>query len=244
VKQSESRTPMQPVILNTVSAASIVMQYPILKLNNAINYYRCHRLIINYGYLEVQKKMTFDPFSDLFLMQKAKPAHLTQIDIQTLTPFQRALLVLDGTVTKFLEAYTLESIEISLLKQETQKLLTDHPWLEVPKETNVIAREVLLRGQQSTKVYAYANSLLVPSLLPQEVRSMLQVEKGGLGRILLNSLIEERREVLWYGHEHIADLAANIEQLTGKDFLSRTYRIIVGGNPIMFINERFPLHLN
>ena len=131
-----------------------------------------------------------------------------------------------------------------MLKQETQKLLTDHPWLEVPKETNVIAREVLLRGQQSTKVYAYANSLLVPSLLPQEVRSMLQVEKGGLGRILLNSLIEERREVLWYGHEHIADLAANIEQLTGKDFLSRTYRIIVGGNPIMFINERFPLHLN
>ncbi|HEC83971.1 MAG TPA: DUF98 domain-containing protein [Thioploca sp.] len=34
-----------------------------------------------------------------------------------------------------------------------------------------------------------------------------------------------------------------MEPLTGKDFLSRTYRIIVGGKPIMLINERFPLHL-
>ncbi len=186
---------------------------------------------------------TFNPFNDLFLMQKAKPAHLNQIDIQTLTPFQRSLLVLDGTVTKFLEAYTLESIEISLLKQETQKLLTDHPWLEVPKETSVIAREVLLRGALSTKVYAYAISWLLPERLPQEVRSGLQLENRGLGRLLLNSLIEERREVLWYGHEHIADLSSDIEPLTGKDFLSRTYRIIVGGKPIMLINEKFPFHL-
>jgi chorismate-pyruvate lyase len=194
--------------------------------------------------IEVQEKnTTFDPFSDLFLRQKAKPAHLTEIDVQTLTPFQRALLVNDGTVTKFLEAYTLESIEISLLKQETQKLLTDQPWLEVPKETSVIVREVLLRGALSTKVYAYANSLLLPERLPQDVRSKLQVEKGGLGRILLNSLIEERREVLWYGHEHIADLSSEIEPLTGKDFLSRTYRIIVGGKPIMLITEKFPFHL-
>jgi chorismate-pyruvate lyase len=190
-----------------------------------------------------EKNTTFDPFSDLFLMQKDKPAHLNQINIQTLTPFQRSLLANDGTVTKFLEAYTLESIEISLLKQETQKLLTDHPWLEVHKETNVIVREVLLCGQQSAKVYAYADSLLLPERLPQEVKQRLQVEKGGLGRILLNSLIEERREILWYGHEHIADLSADIEQLTGKDFLSRTYRIIVGGKPIMLINEKFPLHL-
>lgn len=85
--------------------------------------------------------------------------------------------------------------------------------------------------------------MLVSERLPQEVRCQLQVENRGLGSILLNSLIEERREVLWYGHERVTNLSSDIEQLTGKDFLSRTYRIIVGGKPIMLINEKFPLHL-
>ncbi len=126
-----------------------------------------------------------------------------------------------------------------MLKQETQKLLIDHPWLEVSKEYSVIAREVLLCGHKSAKVYVYASSLLLPERLPQEVKKRLQVETSGLGRILF----EERREILWYGYEHITQLAANIEQLTGKDFISRTYRIIVGGKPIMLINEKFPCYV-
>ncbi len=187
--------------------------------------------------------MTFDPFSDFFLKQASKPAHLSTVDVQTLTPFQRTLLVNDGTVTKFLEAYSLEPIKIVLLKQETQKLPTEHTWLEVPAKTEVIARQVLLRGQNSSKIYAYATSLLLPERLPLEVRQELQVESGGLGRILLNSQIEERREILWYGNEHVADLAPEICKFTGKDFLSRAYRIVVEKKPIMLINERFPIHL-
>jgi hypothetical protein len=49
---------------------------------------------------------TFTPMSDLFVAQFTRPKHLEQINLRSLTPFQRALLVLDGTVTKFIEAYT------------------------------------------------------------------------------------------------------------------------------------------
>ncbi len=66
------------------------------------------------------------------------------------------------------------------------------------------------------------------------------MEPAGLGRILLNSQLENRREVLWYGREQVADLPEAIEVYTGNDFISRTYRIIVGNQPIMLINEKFP----
>ena len=186
------------------------------------------------------KNGVFDPFADLFSTQQARPAHLGQVDLRTLTPFQRALLVIDGTVTKFLEAYTLEPVEVVLLKQEIQTLASDHKWLALPANTGIVARQVLLRGRYSATVYVYAVSLLVQDRLPSEMLGHLKAEPSGLGRVLLNSQIENRREILWYGHESLGNLPGEISQYTGNDFISRTYRIIAGGKPTMLINEKFP----
>jgi chorismate-pyruvate lyase len=182
----------------------------------------------------------FDPFADLMLNQAARPRHWQPVDLRALTPFQRALLAIDGTVTKFIEAYTLEPVEITRLQQQEQPLSADHRWLAAPAGTPVIARQVLLCGKYSVTIYAYAVSLLIADRLPLEVLHGLDVEPAGLGRILLNSQLENRREVLWYGREQIADLPETIEIYTGNDFLSRTYRIIVGGQPLMLISEKFP----
>ena len=182
----------------------------------------------------------FDPFSDLILSQAAKPRHWQPVDLRTLTPFQRALLSIDGTVTKFIEAYMLEPVEITRLQQQEQQLNTDHRWLAAPAGTPVIARQVLLTGKYSAATYAYAVSLLIVDRLPDDVVRGLDVEPAGLGRILLNSQLENRRDVLWYGREQIADLPEAIEVYTGTDFISRTYRIIVGNQPMMLINEKFP----
>lgn len=189
------------------------------------------------------KNGVFDPFADLFSTQEAKPAHLGQVDLRTLTPLQRALLVIDGTVTKFLEAYMLEPVEVVLLKQETQALATPNRWLDLPAQTEIVARQVLLRGRYSANVYVYAVSLLVPERLPADMLGHLKVEPSGLGRVLLNSQIENRREILWYGHESLANLPKEIEQVTGYDFISRTYRIIAGNRPTMLINEKFPTRM-
>ncbi len=73
--------------------------------------------------------------------------------------------------------------------------------------------------------------------------AQLQVELpelGGIGQVLLDSQIENRREILWCSREQIADLPEAIRCLTGADFISRTYRIIAGGQPVMLINEKFP----
>ena len=44
--------------------------------------------------------------------QASRPPELGELDLRTPTPLQRALLVLDGTVTKFIEAYTMKPLDI------------------------------------------------------------------------------------------------------------------------------------
>lgn len=183
---------------------------------------------------------SFDPFTDLIVMQTAKPAQWQPVDLRTLTPFQRALVSIDGTVTKFIEAYTLEPVEVVRLQQQEQQLESDHHWLAAAAGTPIIARQVLLCGKYSATTYAYAVSLLIADRLPASVMRDLDIEPAGLGRILLNSQLENRREVLWYGREQIADLPETIEVYTGHDFISRTYRIMVDNQPIMLISEKFP----
>lgn len=184
--------------------------------------------------------LPFDPLRDLLVAQPAKPAHLAAVNLRTLTPFQRALLVIDGTVTKFIEAYTMEPIEVVLLEQGEKKLAEDHPWLDVPQGTNVIARQVILRGRHNHTLYAYAVSLLVFDRLPSGVRADLERNPGGLGRILLEHQLETRRDVLWYGRECSERLPEAVGSIDDRGFISRTYRILAGGTPLMLINEKFP----
>ena len=94
----------------------------------------------------------FDPFRNLFVAQLARPAQLVEINLRTLSPFQRALLVIDGTVTKFIEAYMMEPVEIRRLSQVQRSLLNDHDWLEARQGTNVVAREVMLIGRRSRRM--------------------------------------------------------------------------------------------
>lgn len=186
------------------------------------------------------RQTSFDPFADLLSAQGSRPCDLQPVNLRKVTPFQRALVSIDGTVTKFIEAYMLEPVESVLLTQQTQLLLTDHPWLALPAQSEVIARQVLLRGRYSATVYAYAVSLLALERLPKPLLRDLATEPAGIGRVLLNSQIENRREILWYGREQITHLPAAIERYTGNEFISRTYRIIADGQPVMLINEKFP----
>ena len=190
--------------------------------------------------LPIQENKDFDPLSALFVAQAAKPHEIHEINLRTLNPLQRALLVIDGTVTKFIEAYTMEPVEIRRLAQKTLPLTADHVWLEAPKGTPVVARQVLLQGKYSHTLYAFAVSLIVPDRLPNNIKQELEIDGEGLGQILANSRMESYRDILWYGKEISKGLPDVISHMEGKEFISRTYRIINGGKPIMVINEKFP----
>ena len=59
----------------------------------------------------------------LFVAQDAKPEKIKELNLARLTPFQRGLLVTDGTVTRFIEAYTLSPVEVVLLHQRNRYYL-------------------------------------------------------------------------------------------------------------------------
>ena len=186
----------------------------------------------------------FDPLEDLFVAQAAKPLQFGEINLRALPPFHRALLVIDGTVTKFIEAYTMDPIEVVRISQEERNLTVDNDWLEANGGTKVIVREVFLRGKYSYRLYAYATSLILPERVPENFRQGLEADPGGIGRILLSNRLETYREVLWYGKERPEHLPDEIKHFENDEFVSRTYRIIAAHHPLMLINEKFPLRID
>jgi chorismate-pyruvate lyase len=182
---------------------------------------------------------------ELFIAQTDRPAALNDTSLTRLTPFHRALLVADGTVTRFIEAYKLSPVQVVLLYQARRTLHNNHSWLELPTGGNIIAREVVLQTpsteNQTPKIHAYAVSQIVYERLPPNVVEGLEAGINGLGVLLQNSRLETRRDLLWWGVERATGLPSSIAHFEGKPFLSRTYRIVANGNPLMLITEKFPL---
>lgn len=183
----------------------------------------------------------FDPADGLFVAQFDRPRGLEPVNMRALSPMQRALMVIDGTVTKFLEAYTMEPIEVTTLGQAHQTLENAQEWLEVRAGGDVLARHVTLVGAYSGKLYAYAISLTNPHAIPRDIRAAMEIQGGSVGRILLSSRVEQRREVLWFGKESGDGLPEEVRSLYDGDVLSRAYRIVVEGRPVIMIIEKFPL---
>ena len=181
----------------------------------------------------------------LFIAQDAKPENIKEINLARLTPFQRGLLVTDGTVTRFIEAYILSPVEVVLLQQTKETLSTKHRWLQLPAGADAISRQVILQSHSQNElspiIHTYADSLIVPQRLPRSLLNGLITDKQGLGGLLQRSGLETRRELLWCGIEVLTDLPAAISHLEGETFISRTYRVFANREPIVLINEKFPL---
>ena len=181
----------------------------------------------------------------LFVAQAAKPENVKEISLARLTPFQRGLLVADGTVTQFIEAYTLTPVEVVLLQQAKQTLSTEHSWLQLPAGEDVISRQVVLQTHSQDKsspiIHTYATSIIALQRLPRSLLDRLTTDKRGLGGLLQRSGLETRRELLWCGIETLTDLPPAVAHLEGETFISRAYRVFANQEPLMLINEKFPL---
>ena len=181
----------------------------------------------------------------LFVAQAARPPILDDIRPSRLTPFQRSLLVTDGTVTHLIEAYMFSPVEVVPLRETEQALDIEYTWLELPIGDPVVTREVVLQtpaaDTQAPKIHAYAISHLIYERLPNSVVEGLKSRAGGLGALLQRTIWETRRDLLWWGVERAVGLPDAIGHLESKLFLSRTYRVVAKKDPLMFITEKFPL---
>jgi len=182
----------------------------------------------------------FDPISNLLVAQCDRPRHVLSVNMRVLSPFQRALLVIDGTVTSFIEAYAMEPLDIERIAQERRTIGEAHLQLEMDEGATVAVRQVMIRGKYSRIIRVFATSLVVLSRLPAEIQRRLEIQGEGIGRILNDLQLENRREILWYGRERANDVPEILRDGTTKEFITRTYRIIHQQKPIALINEKFP----
>ena len=153
------------------------------------------------------------------------------VNISALPPFLRTLLVADGTVTKSLEAFFWEKVNVETIAQNDHKLAQKIEWIDANVGDHVLKREVKLCGESSGETYAYATSYLQLETLDTEVKDSLLSGKIGIGELLREIGLETYREVIDIGKE------------IGKEdeVIYRTYVIHIGGNPIIQITEHFPL---
>lgn len=190
-------------------------------------------------------KLIHSHVKELFVAQADRPAALKDISLNRLSPFQRALLVADGTVTRFIEAYKLIPVEVVLLYQARRTVHNEHSWLKLQDGGSIIAREVVLQTPcaefQTPKIHAYAVSQIVYERLPHNVVDGVEAGIDGLGALLHHSRLEARRDLLWWGIERATGMPSSLAHFEGRPLLCRTYRIVADGNPLMLITEKFPL---
>ena len=177
--------------------------------------------------------------SDLFIAQDRRPDHLSDIDLTSLTPFERGWLVMVGLVTQLIEAYALEPVQVRQLWQDRRAMSADDEWLQVEAGHEVISRQVLLTGARTARAYVHGEALIVSDRLPVEVQEDLYNSKMGLGQILQHRNIETRGELLWCGLENVAEVPEPFGSSKERPAISRTYRFIHQGAPAVLITERF-----
>lgn len=154
------------------------------------------------------------------------------LDLNNIPPFLRVLLTTDGTVTKSLEAYFWEPIQVITVQQGYVTQVQAEADLQTDIGDAVLRRKVNLVGADSQTVYASADSLVRAQLLPDTVRGGLEAGLVGIGELLREGGLETYRKLL-----RIGQLGHPIPAVC------RSYLIFKGGEPFIKIKEVFPLGL-
>ena len=154
-----------------------------------------------------------------------------------LTPFLRACLLTDGSLTTLLEAFAGYEIKISGLKQKTipagGKLAGE---LKINPGEELNEREVVLSAEQNPLVYA--KSYAVISRLSDDAKKDILNTDIPIGKILKKHKVEVHREIKEIGVVSDAKIAG-ILNLNKNKILFRSYLIIKKSVPLMKIEEYF-----
>lgn len=163
--------------------------------------------------------------------------------ISELPPLLRTLLVTDGTVTRSLEAFFWEPVEVQQVALSTVVSTHEIPWVEAEVGENLLLREIRLVGKNSHNLYATAYSVVRLNLIPSKMRGQLEQGGIGIGVLIRESGLESYRELLDVGTA--SDLSfESMEPETPSEVDSsivyRTYRISLAKRPAILVTEKFP----
>jgi chorismate-pyruvate lyase len=163
-----------------------------------------------------------------------------KIDPSKLSPFQKILLIADGTLTNILEALLNEPIGVVKLSEKRVLITEDIQPLEIKAGTEVLEREILLQGKTSHQNWLYADSIIVLERVEKQFRDKLIKSHIPIGKLWQQHKTETFKEIVTYAQEQAEDLSEYFDIKTEDKLFSRTYRVFSNHKPVMMITEKFP----
>ena len=167
-------------------------------------------------------------------------AGMRPADDSSLTRFQRMLLGTDGTVTHVLEAYAGEPVAVAKLLQELDGAGESDVELDVPADEKVLRRRVLLRGAETGRTLLYAEAVVALSRIEPEILDGLVGTEKPIGILLAEHRIETFREILRVQQRPAEGSGTHFGIEPAAEVVSRTYRVVRHGRPMILITETFP----
>ncbi len=164
-------------------------------------------------------------------------------DLSKLPPFLRTLLVMDGTVTKALEAWFWEPVKVVPLHIESTTLNEAVIGLESQTGDRALQREVILQGVNSDRIFACARSTVLLKRLPKEIGEALVSGKIGIGGLFREKGLETYREIIDIDYLPSPDNDDGLLSRLNNEVISRSYQIWVNHKPAIIVTEYFPLEM-
>ncbi len=155
---------------------------------------------------------------------------------------QKMLLGTDGSITSILEVITGSSVEIETLVQKVvpadESVAQE---LKVSPGDDVNYRVVKLKRADTRETLIYAVSHTPLGRLEPSFKDDMMRADIPIGVILKKHKIETRRDLLGAKALHADDTMRRVFNIFSKELmLSRDYRIIRNGEPLISITETFP----
>ena len=186
-------------------------------------------------------RFVFDPRTG-FAQQSAGPGGSGSLpDLSAVSPFLRALLVTDGTVTKILEAYFWEPIDVELLSHAQEVCEGAHPEIGVVRGASIVRRRVTLRGRITSSVYAFAETVMAIDGIAADLRRSLVDERKGIGELLRARHLETYRELVGIERRQAGEWSVHLGIEPDTAVIARRYTIQLDTRPAMLITEAFPV---
>lgn len=161
-------------------------------------------------------------------------------DFPGLSPVLRVLLVTDGTVTRTLEAYFGEAIEVDVLDHAETTSAAPYPQIDIAVGDHILHRYVRLLGRVTRRVYAVAESVAALDHISEQMRRQLIQEHKGIGELLREGRLETYRDLLTANLTTASRWAEDLQVAATAGVVTRDYRIYQGGRAVLLIREIFP----
>ncbi len=168
----------------------------------------------------------------------ASPHRGDRLTTSSPSELRKALIDSSLTVTHLLETLTGERLVAEVVRQNQETANRDND-LGVSDGHAVTHRSAILRGCVTDLPYHYAESMFVAERLPAQVRAQLEQTSDPIGRVLVAHKLRLDRQALPPPDPFGASAPSPVSGLASEIALSRAYRLMSDGLPVLTIREWF-----